>query len=203
VIHDIREWLVEWADSPAGPIALAALTTSESIFFPIPTDPLLIALALRNPDAALLLAALTIATSVIGGVIGHWLGLRFGRPLLARLHNKHIERIEEMFHDWGFWAIAIAGLTPIPYKVFTIGAGVFDIPRTQFIVASIVGRGIRFGTYGVLIFLWGDRFREFIEQRFHFMISAVAIGVIIALIICVAWRLQRSHKPTAHDEPHV
>jgi undecaprenyl-diphosphatase len=203
VLHDIREWLVEWADSPVGPIALAALTTSESIFFPIPTDPLLIALALRNPDAALLLAALTITTSVIGGVIGHWLGLRFGRPLLARLHNRHIERIEKMFHDWGFWAIALAGLTPIPYKVFTIGAGVFGIPRTQFIVASIVGRGIRFGSYGVLIFIWGDRFKEFIEQHFDFMISVAALGIIIVLIIWVAWRLQHSHKPTAHDKPHV
>ena len=191
VLHDLRDWLVDWADSPAGPIALALLTASESIFFPLPTDPLLIALALRNQDAALLLAALTIAASVLGGVVGHWLGRRLGRPLLTRLHSGRVERVEGMFQRWGFWAVAIAGLTPIPYKVFTIGAGAFDIPRTQFVLASIVGRGVRFGTYGVLIFFWGDRFEEFFAEHFDLVISVLAAGFVLSLLAWLAWRWQR------------
>ena len=203
MLHDLRDWLVDWADSPAGPIVLALLTASESIFFPLPTDPLLIALALRNQDAALLLAALTIAASVLGGVVGHWLGRRFGRPLLARLHSGRVERVEGMFQRWGFWAVAIAGLTPIPYKVFTIAAGAFDIPRTQFVLASIVGRGVRFGTYGVLIFFWGDRFEEFFEERFDLVISVLAVGFVLSLLAWLAWRWQRSRRAAAHGGPHV
>ena len=141
MLDSLREWLVDWADSPAGPVMLAVLTAAEAITFPIPPDPLLIALALRHPESALLLAALTTAASVAGGLVGHWLGLRFGRPLLRRFHSKQLDRVEAMFVRNGFWAIFLAGLTPLPYKIFTISAGVFGIPRMPFLLASIVGRG--------------------------------------------------------------
>ena len=128
MLSDLREWLVDWADSPAGPAALGVLSAAESVFFPLPPDPLLIALALRNPDHALYLAALTTAASVLGGIVGHWLGLHFGRPLMRRLHNRHADRASELLRKHGFWAIALAGLTPLPYKVFTIAAGVANVP---------------------------------------------------------------------------
>ena len=148
MLDQLREWLVDWADSPAGPVMLAVLTAAEAITFPLPPDPLLIALALRHPESALLLAGLTTAASVAGGVVGHWLGLRFGRPLLRHLPSRHVERVEALFQRHGFWAVVLAGLTPLPYKVFTISAGVFGIgiPRLPFVLASIVGRGARFFT---------------------------------------------------------
>ena len=197
MLHDLREWLIDWADSPIAPIALALITASESIFFPIPTDPLLIALALRHPDAALVLAALTIAASVLGGVVGHWLGVRFGRPLLLRLNIRHAERVEALLQRWGFWAVAAAGLTPIPYKVFTIGAGVAGIPRTQFVFASIVGRGLRFGVYGVLIFFWGERFTSFITDRFDLVVSGFAAAAVVALLAWLGWRMLRARGAPA------
>lgn len=196
-LDDLREWLIDWADSPVAPIALALITASESIFFPIPTDPLLVALALRHPDAALILAALTIAASVLGGVVGHWLGLRLGRPLLLRLHSRHAERVEDLLQRWGFWAVAAAGLTPIPYKVFTIGAGVVGIPRTQFVFASILGRGVRFGVYGVLIFFWGERFAEFITDRFDLVVSAFAALAVLLLLAWLAWHRLRARGAEA------
>ena len=197
LVHDLREWVVEWADSPLAPLALALLTASESIFFPLPTDPLLIALALRNPDAALLLAGLTIAASVLGGVVGHWLGVRLGRPLLVRLHRGRADRVEAMFRRWGFWAVAIAGLTPIPYKVFTIGAGAFGIPRAQFVLASVAGRGLRFGVYGVLIFLWGDRAEAFLTEHFDLAVSAAAAVAAAALAAWLGWRWLDARRAAA------
>ena len=190
-LDDLREWLVGWADSPVAPIALALITASESVFFPIPTDPLLIALALRHPDAALILAALTIAASVLGGVVGHWLGLRLGRPLLLRLHSGHAERVEALLQRWGFWAVAAAGLTPIPYKVFTIGAGVVGIPRAQFVFASILGRGLRFGAFGVAIFLWGDRVRTFLEGQFDVVVLVLTVALLIAAAAWLLWSRRR------------
>ena len=197
MLHDLRRWLVDWADSPAGPAALAVLTASESIFFPLPPDPLLIALALRNPDAALLLALLTTVASVAGGLVGHWLGGRFGRPLLRRLHSSKVGRVESMFARYGFWAIAIAGLTPIPYKVFTVSAGVFAVPRAQFVLASLLGRGLRFGTFGVLIFLWGDRFEAFFEEQFDLVVIVLTAGLVIGVAGLLVWARRRGARARA------
>ena len=198
MLDDLRQWLVDWADSPAGPAALAIIAAAESVVFPLPPDPLLIALALRNPDAALFLAALTTAASVAGGLVGHWLGRRFGRPLLLRLHSGRVERVESMFQRHGFWTVAIAGLTPIPYKVFTISAGVFDVPRLQFVLASILGRGLRFGMYGVLIFFWGDRVEEFLDERFDLIVSVLAVGLVAGVIGWLLWlRWKRSRRGAA------
>ncbi len=205
MLDDLRRWLVDWADSPAGPAALAIIAAAESVVFPLPPDPLLIALALRNPDAALFLAALTTAASVAGGVVGHWLGSRFGRPLLQRLHSGRVERVESMFQRHGFWTVAIAGLTPIPYRVFTISAGVFDVPRLQFVLASILGRGLRFGTYGVLIFFWGDRVEEFLDERFDLIASVLVVGLVagtIGWLLWVRWKRFRRRAARAglpHD----
>ena len=192
MLHDLQEWLVAWADSPAGPIALALITAAEAVFFPIPPDPLLIALALRNPDAALLLAGLTTVASTAGGLVGHWLGVRLGRPVLQRFGGGNVERVEAMFARYGFWAVVVAGLTPIPYKVFTITAGVLGLPRLQFVVASLLGRGLRFGAFGVAIFLWGDEVRAFLEGQFDLVVVAVTGGLIAVAAGWLLWsRLRR------------
>lgn len=187
MLEQLREWLVGWADSPAGPAMLAVLTAAEAITFPLPPDPLLIALALRHPESALLLAGLTTAASVAGGVVGHWLGLRFGRPLLHRLPSHHVERVEALFQRHSFWAIVLAGLTPLPYKVFTISAGVFGIPRLPFVLASIVGRGARFFTLGLLVFFWGDRFQRFLDESFDAVMAAMGAVLVIALVAWALW----------------
>ena len=194
MLHDLREWLVAWADSPAGPIALGLITAAEAIFFPIPPDPLLIALALRNPDSALLLAGLTTVASTGGGLVGHWLGVRFGRPLLQRIGGDHVGRVEGMFARYGFWAVVVAGLTPIPYKVFTIAAGVLALPRMQFMVASLVGRGLRFGAFGVAIFFWGDRVRTFLEEQFDVVVLVLTVALLVAAAGWLLWSRRRRRE---------
>ena len=195
MLDDLRDWLVDWADSPAGPAALGLLTAAEAVFFPLPPDPLLIALAIRNPGSALSLAALTTAASVAGGVVGHWLGLRFGRPLLLRLHSRYMERMEALFRRHSFWTIVLAGLTPLPYKVFTISAGVFGVPRLPFILASIVGRGVRFFSLGVLIFFWGDHVQRFLDERFDVIMAALGALLIVAIAVWV-YRVRRNSGTT-------
>ena len=197
MLDSLREWLVDWADSPAGPVMLAVLTAAEAITFPIPPDPLLIALALRHPESALLLAALTTAASVAGGLVGHWLGLRFGRPLLRRFHSKQLDRVEAMFVRNGFWAIFLAGLTPLPYKIFTISAGVFGIPRMPFLLASIVGRGLRFFLIGALIFVWGDEFQQFLDERFDMIMLAMGALLIVGLGAWALWARRGGRRPAA------
>ncbi len=187
MLDTITDWLVDWADSPAGPAMLALFSASEAIFFPIPPDPLLIALALRNPDHALLLAGLTTAASTGGGVIGHLLGRRFGRPILQRFHSRQVERVEQLFVRHGFWAIVLAALTPLPYKLFTVAAGVFDVPRVPFVLASIVGRGLRFFGIGMLIFIWGDRFSQFLDERLDLVMVLVGVPLLLAIAIWAVW----------------
>jgi undecaprenyl-diphosphatase len=194
VVDSLTDWLVDWAESPIGPLMLAVFSAAESVFFPIPPDPLLIALALANPPRALLFAVIATAASVVGGIVGHYLGRRFGRPLLMRFHVSRVERVEEMFRRHGFWAIVLAGLTPLPYKVFTIAAGVLDVPRRQFVIASIIGRGARFVLIGVLIQVWGDRFERFLDERFDLVAIALGVLLLAALLLLVGWSRVNSRR---------
>ncbi len=197
-VHEMQEWVTAWADSPLGPLMLALFSGAEAIFFPIPPDPLLIALALANPSRALLFAVITTAASVGGGVVGHYLGRRFGRPLLARFHVSQVDSVEAMFQRHGFWAIVLAGLTPLPYKVFTILAGMLDVPRRRFILASIVGRGTRFLLIGALIQIWGDRFADFIDEQFE--LAAIALGALMLVVVAALFVWSRM-RPRAAGEP--
>lgn len=201
MLDALREWLVAWADSPAGPAMLGVLSAAEAIFFPIPPDPLLIALALRNPEDALMLATLTTASSVAGGVVGHYLGGRIGRPFLRRFKERQVARVEELFVRNGFLAILLAGLTPLPYKIFAIAAGVFGISRRVFVFASIAGRGLRFFTIGILIFFWGERFRELIDERFELIVVALSVPLVVALGAWLLWSRRRSRRAAGASGP--
>ena len=187
MLDALHDWLVGWADSPAGPAMLGVLSAAEAVFFPLPPDPLLIALALAHPERALAYGALTTATSVAGGLVGHWAGMRFGQPILRRFHPRHVERVERLFQKHGFWAVAIAGFTPLPFKLFTISAGVFGVPRTPFVIASIVGRAGRFMLIGALIFVWGDRFQRFLDERFDLVLVVMGALLVAALGVWALW----------------
>ena len=172
---------------------LAIASFTESIFFPVPPDPLLIAIAIPQPHAALWLAALVTASSVAGAVVGHWLGLRFGRPLLYRFASrKKVEAVEALFQKYGAWAVLVAAFTPIPYKVFAISAGILNLDRRTFILASIVGRGARFFMIGGLIFVYGEEIEEFIDTNLEVVtVSATAVVVVAAVIAAIIIQRRR------------
>lgn len=162
------EWTLSWADTPYGSWALFLLAFAESSFFPVPPDILLIALGIAKPSAACIFSAICLAGSVAGGAFGYLIGLKGGHPILARfVKREKIEAVHSYFEKYEAWAIFIAGFTPIPYKVFTISAGVFYIDFPKFILASIAGRGCRFFAVGVLLTIFGERIKLLIERYFN------------------------------------
>lgn len=168
MLHGLYDWMVGWADSPYGPLALFLLAFAESSFFPIPPDVLLIAMGLGAPDQAWWYGAVCTAGSVTGGMFGYGIGRFGGKPLLDRLVSPDKTlRIHNYFERYEAWAIGIAGFTPVPYKVFTISAGAFWIHFPRFVVVSLLSRGARFMLVGTLIGLYGETVRHLIERYFN------------------------------------
>ena len=194
----LADWTETLADSDWAVALLSLIAVSESVVFPIPPDPLLIAIGLTDPDSAIWLALLVTVGSVIGAVLGHWIGRKIGRPELHRLVSKSkTARAEALFNKYGVWAILVAAFTPIPFKVFTILAGVMNFKMRPFIIASIVGRGARFLTIGVLIFAFGESVQSFIDDNFEILTIASAGGfIVIGIAYLVFTRMQSArHNP--------
>ena len=198
LLRDLSDWTTGFAESDWSALILAAASFAESIFFPIPPDPLLLAIAIPQPHAALWLAALVTASSVAGAVVGHWLGHRFGRPLLYRFASgKKVEAVENLFRKYGAWAVLIAAFTPIPYKVFAISAGVLDMNLRTFIFASIIGRGARFFILGGLIFVYGEEIERFIDTNFELVTGASAGALVVAVTVAAIIVRRRRTRDTA------
>ena len=178
----LYHWVLSWAEHPQATWALFALAFAESSFFPIPPDVLLIALCLGQPRRAWWYAAVCTTGSVLGGLAGYAIGMGLyesvGRPILQfyGLMEKYGE-VQELYRRYDVWAVGIAGLTPIPYKAFTVTAGAFGISIPGFIAASIVGRGLRFGLVATLLRLWGEPAREFIDR--HLGILTILFAVLL------------------------
>ena len=187
--HDLTDWTLQAADSEWAIALLAMVAFSESIFFPIPPDPLVIAIGVASPGTAIWVAALATVASVAGAFLGHWLGRRFGRPLLRRLVSQDkVDRAEALFNRYGVWTIILAAITPIPYKVFAILAGVMALPVRPFLIASVIGRGARLMTIGVLVFLFGEEIQIFIEDNFELVTIATGVGLVVVVAGYLAYR---------------
>lgn len=160
-----------WARHPHAPWYLGGLSFAESSFFPIPPDVMLAPMSLANPERAWGFALLTTVTSVAGGIFGYLIGLLAFELIEPLLHSAgYVDKYrlaKQWFADWGFWAIFLAGFSPIPYKVFTITAGVVAMTFVPFVLASLVGRGARFFLVAGLM-AWGgasmeQRLREWVD----------------------------------------
>ena len=186
LLSGLKDWVLAFADSDWSSLALALNSFAESVFFPIPPDALLIGIAIRHSDMAIWLALLATISSVAGAVVGYWLGHKVGRPILNRMISPNqTERARRMFNKYGVWAILLAAFTPIPYKVFTILAGMLKLNLRTFIIASLIGRGARFLILGLLLFFYGDQIANFIDEKFALLTLATA-GVITGLLILLA-----------------
>ncbi len=179
-VRTLYDWVLSWADRPSGPWALAAFAFAESSFFPIPPDVLLIPLCLAAPTRALWFATLSTIFSVLGGMFGYFLGAvafdSLGRPMLE-LYGlmEGFERLRELYQTYDVWAVGIAGFTPIPYKVFTISAGFFGLNFAAFVLASTIGRAGRFFLVAILLRLFGEPIKEFIDRYFNWLTLVVAV----------------------------
>jgi len=180
--------VMTWSRHPHAERYLVGLSFAESSFFPIPPDIMLAPMALAKTDKAFRFALLTTLASVFGGMFGYSIGLWFFdliQPLVSdggRWEEKYI-LTQQWFSDWGFWAIFIAGFSPVPYKVFTITAGAIGMLFIPFVLASLIGRGARFFLVAALM-KWGGQEMELkLRQYVDFIGWFVVIIGVIAYII--------------------
>jgi membrane protein YqaA with SNARE-associated domain len=191
-LHDLSEWVVGFAGSDWAVLALAVTAFAESIFFPIPPDLLLVGVALARQDLAIWLALLVTVSSVAGALVGHWIGGKLGRPVLLRLFSEEVVgKTERWLERYGVWVTVLAAFTPIPYKVFAITAGVLRLDRRTFVLASLVGRGLRFVTIGVLVMVFGQQIERFMAENFELVTVAVGLALVAGL---GAWALMHRRR---------
>lgn len=174
-----------WARHPRAPWYLGGLSFAESSFFPIPPDVMLAPMSLAQPKRAVWFATLATLTSVAGGIFGYLIGM-FAFELVQSLltEGRYAEPFalaQEWFHEWGFFAIFAAGFSPIPYKVFTITAGVLSMAFLPFVLASFIGRGLRFYLVSLLM-AWGG---ETMEARLHRWVDLLGWLTVAAIVIIV------------------
>ncbi len=179
LMTDMLHWVEAFAATPYGGWALFAIAFAESSFFPIPPDVLLIALCLGDPSRAYWFATVCAVASVLGGMLGYGIGFYGGRPVLRRLFSrKKIEAVENLYDRYNAWATGIAGLTPLPYKLFTISGGVFAINFKIFVLASIVARSLRFFAVAALINIFGESAKQLIDKHLGWLSIAFVILLI-------------------------
>jgi membrane protein YqaA with SNARE-associated domain len=184
----LYKWVLTWADTPYGSWALFILAFSESSFFPIPPDVLLIALAVGKPKKALKFALICSVGSVLGGIVGYLIGWQFmavvGHKIVAFYGlTEKVTYIASLYNQYDAWAVGIAGFTPIPYKVFTITAGAFRIHFLIFLLASAVSRSARFFLVGGLILMFGPRIQVFIDKYFNILAVAFTILLVASFFL--------------------
>lgn len=202
--HYMTDWTLALADSDWAVALLALVAFSESVIFPVPPDPLLMAVGIANPPSAIWMAMMVTAASVGGAYVGHVLGKRVGRPLLYKIAPKDkVARAESLFVRYGAWAVLVAAFTPIPYKVFTVLAGILDLPLKPFLLASLIGRGARFLIIGVLIYAFGESIREFIEGEFEIIAIAAGAGTIALAAALIAYAKLRGRGASSGGVPET
>ncbi|GAB6079265.1 DedA family protein [Hydrogenophilus thermoluteolus] len=177
--------VMQWVRHRRAPWFLALLSFAESSFFPIPPDVMLAPMAMAQPQRAWRLALLTTVTSVLGGLFGYAIGWgAFGliEPWLqTSRYWEAYQTAHRWFAEWGVWAVFIAGFSPIPYKVFTIAAGVLQMALMPFTIASFVGRGARFFLVAGLMAWGGPRLEatlhRWVDRIGWAMVGLVAVGL--------------------------
>lgn len=187
----LYDWVLHWARTPYGVPALGALAFAEASFFPVPPDPLLMALCLGAPRRSYRFAAVTTVMSVVGGAAGFLIGAAFWQLLgdfffawIPGVTPEAFARVQSLYGRFDFWAVFLAGLTPIPYKVFTISAGVFSIDFTVFLAASVASRGLRFFVVAGLLHRFGAPVARFIDRNFNLLTTlfgALLVGGFLLL----------------------
>jgi membrane protein YqaA with SNARE-associated domain len=178
-------WVLHWAETPYGTPALLGISFAESSFFPIPPDVLQIALSVSRPKRSFFYAAVNAIGSVLGGIVGWLIGWAlwssvdefFFRAVPGFTH-ENFAFVQAKYAQNAFVAIFAAAFTPIPFKVFTIAAGVFQIPLGVLIVASALGRSARFFAVATLIFVFGPSVKNLIDKYFE-----LATCLFLALLI--------------------
>jgi len=190
-VRRLYDWVLTWANSRYALLALGLLAFTEASFFPIPPDVLIMALALSMPQMSYRYALIATGGSVLGAALGYAIGWELWDVLAVYFYayvpgvtEAGFARVGALFSEYDFWIIFAAGFTPIPYKIFTIAAGVFAVNFPVFMLASLIGRGLRFYLVATLFYYMGQSARALIEKYFNLL--TIIVFVIVAVFLVVA-----------------
>ena len=192
----LYNWVVHWADTRFGMLALVLLAVTEPICVPIPADVLVIGLCLGKPKRSLRYGLTCALFSVLGGTIAFTLGLAigpervvdfFGQISFGPIHLGEKAKLAlEIYQDYDFWAIAISALTPVPYMLFSWVGGMAEVSLLKFIAISLIFRTMRFGGEALLFYLLGEKARRLIEKYFN-----IATVVVIILLVVLVYAIRK------------
>lgn len=180
-MHDILVKINDLFQS-LGVQGLALNSFIESFFLVPPPDILLISMDLAKPEKSIYYATICTIASALGGAVGYLIGFWGGRPVFNFLfRNKHeqFEQVEKLYGQYGSLAVFFSAFTPIPYKIFTIASGILNMNFWKFLIASFFGRGLRFFIVSIVLMLFGETIKEYIE----WVILAVTIVIILFFVI--------------------
>ncbi|CEJ83550.1 SNARE associated Golgi protein-related protein [Hyphomicrobium sp. GJ21] len=183
MLRGLYDWTMRKAASDKAPAALAGVSFVESSFFPIPPDVMLIPMILSRREKAWWYATIATVASVLGGLLGYAIGYflydAVGLPILKFYGREHaLDSFMAFVRDYGVPAVIIKGMTPIPYKVVTIAAGVGHMDLLAFIGASIVARAMRFFMVAALLYYAGEPIRDFVEKRLSLVMTVFLVLLI-------------------------
>lgn len=182
------DWILAHAGTPKAKWLLASVSFAESSFFPLPPDPLYMAMILARVEDAWKLAFLCTITSVLGGILGYYIGFALFESVGSwiietyQLQNA-FGKFQNSFNEYGFWIIALKGLTPIPYKIVTIFSGVAKLNMTIFLAASVIARGFRFYTVAAVLKYAGPQLRNYIERNLTMVTMVVLAAIILGFVV--------------------
>lgn len=189
MLRKLYDTTITLADHPKALWILAVISFAESSFFPIPPDVLLLPMILAAPTKAWRIAFVCSISSVLGGIFGYIIGAYFfdvvGQPIVDFYHlQSQFERFSALYNDYGAIIVAVAGFSPIPYKVFTIASGVTNLDVSTFIMASAISRSARFFLVAALLWKYGEPIREFIEKhlaKLTLLFCVLLVGAFVLL----------------------
>jgi membrane protein YqaA with SNARE-associated domain len=186
----IYDKMLCWSCHRHAPYYLAGISFAESSFFPLAPDIMLAPMSLAKPQRAWIYATITTITSTLGGLFGYFLGaflFTWLQPHLVQLgYGPLLQQTMVWFKQWGFWAIFLAGFSPIPYKLFTICAGALSLALLPFVLASIIGRGARFFLVAALMYWGGERMQHKLRGMVD-MLGWLTVALIVIAYVC--WRI--------------
>jgi len=182
IFTQLYDACLRWAKHKYATAYLSILTFAESVFFPIPPDVMLAPMVLSRPDKAWYLATITSISSVIGGIVGYLLGAYLYDPVVLPFiemmnYQAKFETIVGYFNEYGIWIVFMAGFTPIPYKLFTVSAGMLAMAFWPFVIASTIGRGMRFFLVAGILYFGGEKMEHKLRQYVDFL------GWLVVLLI--------------------
>ena len=191
---------IDWTEKifvPLGNFGLFLLAFSEASFNPIPIETMLIPLALKFPDKALIFSLIVTVGSVLGALLGYAIGYVGKVAILDRFFSKSkVAKVHRLFEKHGFLAVFVGGFTPLPFKLFTIAAGAFYIDIKKFILAAVLSRGLRFLIEGLLIMYFGQKVLAFLDKHFDLWTLLITLGLIV--IYFVYRRIKKRRKIIVH-----